>query len=228
MHRTAGSVTSSDSALREVAILFLALTDLAQAEGILAYGLGCYPHLAGTVCLVSGLLCEAGLPAACEGDMNAGLAMYLVQALTGEPAHFGEIMEIDQEANTIVTSHCGCAAPSLAADPEEIALVPVRIWERGVCIRFPAKAAPETTYINLVGRKGNYRLCGAAGSAVVTEMVFEGNPVKFKPDCSWRSLLDVIDEHGFGHHWMMGYRNVTQELRHFCRLTGIKGVFPSA
>ena len=47
--------------------------------------------------------------------MNSGLAMYLIQALTGEPAHFGEILEIDPQANTIVTSHCGCAAPSLAA-----------------------------------------------------------------------------------------------------------------
>jgi L-fucose isomerase-like protein len=226
LHGLAGTVTSSEDSLRKVASLYLTLGDLARAEGILVYGLGCYPHLAGTVCLVTGLLCEDGLPAACEGDMNAGLAMYLVQTLTGEPAHFGEILDIDPVANTIVTSHCGCAAPSLAADPAQIELVPVRIWERGVCIRFPAKAAPEATYINLVGRKGNYRLCAAAGSAVTSEMVFEGNPVRFRPDCSWKKLLQIIDEHGFGHHWMMGYRNVTDELRHFCRLAGIKGVFP--
>jgi len=220
-----GSVTSGEDALRRSVGLYLALKDLAQTEGIVAYSLGCYPHLAGIVCLGIGMLCEDGLPAACEGDMNAGLAMYLVQALTGEPAHFGEILDIDEEANTIVTSHCGCAAPSLAADPAKIALVPVRIWERGVCIRFPAKAATEVTYLNLVGRKGSYRLCAASGSAVASDMVFDGNPVKFKPHCSWRCFLQVIDEHGFGHHWMMGYRNVTEELRHFCRLTGIKGVF---
>ena len=33
------------------------------------------------------------------------------------------------------------------------------------------------------------------------------------------------DEHGFGHHWMMGYGDVVQELRYFCRLAGMKGVF---
>jgi L-fucose isomerase-like protein len=222
----AGTVSSSDQSLREVLALHLTMKSLAEAEGILAYGLGCYPHLAGTVCLLTGLLSEEGIPAACEGDMNAGLAMYLIQELTGEPAHFGEILDIDQQANTILTSHCGCAAPSLARDPAEIALVPVRIWERGVCIRFPAKPAAQATYINLVGRKGNYRLCAASGAAVSSEMVFEGNPVKFRPDCSWQALLGAIDEHGFGHHWMMGYRNVVQDLRYFCRLAGIKGVFP--
>ncbi len=220
-----GTVTSSEQSLREVLSLQLAMKELARAEGILAFGLGCYPHLAGTVCLLTGLLSEEGIPAACEGDMNAGLAMYLIQTLTGEPAHFGEILEIDPQANTIVTSHCGCAAPSLAADPAQIELVPVRIWERGVCIRFPAKAAPRATYLNLVGRKGNYRLCAASGAAVSSGMVFEGNPVKFRPDCSWQALLRAIDEHGFGHHWMMGYGEVGQELRYFCRLTGLKGVF---
>ena len=220
-----GSVTSEDECLREVVALYLALKDLGQTEGIVAYGLGCYPHLAGTVCLVTGLLGEDGLPAACEGDMNAGLLMYLIQALTGEPAHFGEILDIDREANTILTSHCGCAAPSLASKPADISLVPVRIWERGVCIRFPAKAAPRVTYNNLVGGKGSYRLGVATGSAIETGMVFEGNPVRFKPDCSWQRLLQTIDEHGFGHHWMMGYRNIVDELRFFCRLTHIKGVF---
>ncbi len=221
----AGTVRSSEHSLREVVRLHLTLKQLAGAEGILAFGLGCYPHLAGTACLLTGLLSEEGIPAACEGDLNAGLAMYLLQALTGEPAHFGEMLDIEAKANTIVTSHCGCAAPSLAADPAQIALVPVRIWERGVCIRFPAKAAPRATFVNLVGRKGTYRLCAASGAAVYSGLVFEGNPVKFRPDCSWQALLRAIDEHGFGHHWMMGYGAVVEELRYFCRLSGLKGVF---
>lgn len=225
LHGLAGTVSSSDQSLREVLALHFAMKGLAEAEGILVYALGCYPQLAGTACLLTGLLSEEGIPAACEGDMNAGLVMYLIQELTGEPAHFGEMLDIDQQENTIVTSHCGCAAPSLARDPAEIALVPVRIWERGVCIRFPAKSAAQATYINLVGRKGNYRLCAASGAAVSSEMIFEGNPVKFRPDCSWQALLGAIDEHGFGHHWMLGYRNVVQELRYVCRLVGINGVF---
>ncbi len=223
-----GSVTSDDQSVRDAVALYLGLKGIAEAQGILAYGLGCYPHLAGTACLVTSLLSDDGIPAACEGDMNAGLAMFLVQELSGEPAHFGEILQIDEADNSIMSSHCGCAAPGLAEKPEDIALTPVRIWERGVCIRFPAKASPHATYLNLVGRKGNYRLCAVSGSAVKTGMLFEGNPVRFKPSCSWQRLLQAIDEHGFGHHWMMGYTDMTAELKVFCRLAGIKGVFLGA
>ena len=228
LHDRVGSVSSDDRSLRDVVALYLGLKGIAEAQGILAYGLGCYPHLAGTACLVTSLLSGDGIPAACEGDMNAGLAMFLVQALSGEPAHFGEILQLDEADNTIVTSHCGCAAPALAEKPEDIALAPVRIWERGVCIRFPAKASPRATYLNLVGRKANYRMCAVSGSALKTEMLFEGNPVRFKPGCSLRRLLQAIDEHGFGHHWMMGYADMIPELKVFCRLTGIKGVFLGA
>jgi hypothetical protein len=59
-------------------------------------------------------------------------------------------------------------------------------------------------------------------------MLFEGNPVRFKPSCSWQRLLQAIDEHGFGHHWMMGYSDMIPELKVFCRLTGMKGVFLGA
>jgi L-fucose isomerase-like protein len=228
LRASAGSVTSDDRSLREVAALYLGLKGIAEDQGILAYGLGCYPHLAGTACLVTSLLSGDGIPAACEGDLNAGLAMFLVQALSGEPAHFGEILQLDEADNSLVTSHCGCAAFALAEKPADIALTPVRIWERGVCIRFPAKASPQATYLNLVGRKGNYRMCAVSGSAVKTQMLFEGNPVRFKPGCSLQRLLRAIDEHGFGHHWMMGYTDMTAEVKAFCRMTGIKGVFLGA
>jgi L-fucose isomerase-like protein len=223
-----GTVSSTNEALSRSVALYLALRQLARAEGILAFGIGCYPHQAGTACLAIALLCEAGIPAACEGDLNSGIVMYLIQSFTGEPAHFGEILQIDERENSIVSSHCGCAAPSLAAGEKDVALAPVRIWNRGVCIRFPARSAPDAVYANLVGRKGTYRMCGVAGRAVQSEMVFEGNPVKFTPDCSWERLMRTIDEHGFGHHWMMGYGNTVDELRYFCRLSGITGVFPGS
>jgi len=69
-------------------------------------------------------------------------------------------------------------------------------------------------------------MCGIEGRAEVTSMVFEGNPVKIMLDMPVRSLLDVVGARGFGHHWMMGYGHVVEELEHFCVLSGIEGVFP--
>jgi len=220
-----GRVSSSKEALDDAARLFLALRGQAQADGLLALAVGCYPQHAGRVCLPLGLLGEEGIPAGCEGDMNSTLAMYLLQCFTGRPAHFGEILEVDERDNTIVTSHCGCAPPCLAADPRQIEVAPVRLWDRGACLRFPVTAGPATL-VNLVGRRGTYRLCGVEGEAVATEMVFEGNPGKLCLRLPVRTLLDVIAEEGFGHHWMMGYGHVVPELRAYCKLTGVRGVFP--
>jgi L-fucose isomerase-like protein len=172
LKKSAGTVDSEDSALEASVRIEIALKELAGKNQILAYGIGCYPHYAGRACLTVGMLAEAGIPAGCEGDLNSALAMYLLQSFTGQPAHFGEILEVNENENSLVTSHCGCGAPSLAARPSDIALTPVRIWQRGVCIRYPGKASPEATFVNLTGRKGTYRLCAVAGSAVETGMVF--------------------------------------------------------
>jgi L-fucose isomerase-like protein len=218
-------VTSSSEALAASARLFLALRDQARREELLAMAIGCYPQYAGLVCVACGLLGEEGVAAGCEADMNSTLAMFLLQAFTGQPAHFGEILEVDEAENAIITSHCGCAPPSLAADRSEIAIMPVRLWERGACLRFPAKAGPAT-FVNLVGRRGTYRLCAVEGEATTSGMVFEGNPVRLVLRFPVRELLETIGEHGFGHHWMLGYGHVIPELKALCRLSGVRGVFP--
>ena len=107
----------------------------------------------------------------------------------------------------------------------DTALQPVRLANNGVCIRYTARPGP-VTYVNLVGRKGNYRLIAFEGEAVPTEMVFEGNPLKFVLKSPFRKIWDEIAEHGFGHHWMTAYGHFNQELFEFCKLAGIKGVFP--
>jgi len=221
----AGCVSSSQGSLTDAARLFLALLDRARSEGLLAMSVGCYPHYAGRACVPCGLLGEEGIPAGCEADMNSTLAMFLLQCFVGQPAHFGEILEVNETENAIITSHCGCAPPSLAASRSQIAITPVRLWQRGACLKFPAKPGPATL-VNLVGRRGTYRLCAVEGEAVESAMVFEGNPVQVKLRLPVRDLLDTIGEQGFGHHWMLGYGHVVSELKAFCRLSGARGVFP--
>jgi L-fucose isomerase-like protein len=221
LRAAAGSMDSSEASLEHSVRLLVALRELARRNRILAYGIGCYPHYAGRACLTVGMLTEDGIPAGCEGDLNSALAMYLLQSFTGAPAHFGEILEVNEEQNSIVTSHCGCGAPSLAARPASVTLTPVRIFHRGISIRYPSKAAPEATYVNLTGRSGTYRMCAIGGSAVETAMVFEGNPVSFRPTVPVRRLLDLIGKRGFGHHWMMGYGDARAPLARFCAMNGV-------
>ena len=67
-------------------------------------------------------------------------------------------------------------------------------------------------------------MCIAEGEAVKTEMVFAGNPVKVKFPIPVNEFLKIIAEDGFGHHWMIGYGEVKEELKDFCKLVGLRYV----
>lgn len=219
-----GKIETTEESLYESIQFYLALRDKARNENFLTLSLGCYPQYAGKVCLACALLGDKGIPCGCEGDLNSSLAMFLLQSFSGQPVHFGEILEVNERENSIVTSHCGCCPFSLAANHSQIIIAPVRLFKRGTCVRFPARGGP-VTFANLVGRRGTYRLCAIQGEAVETEMVFEGNPVKIKLEIPVRNFLEVVNQEGFGHHWMMGYGHVIRELEYFCKISGLRGVF---
>jgi L-fucose isomerase-like protein len=223
LHGSAGKITSTPESLADSARLYLAIKSMTEKERGIIATLGCYPHYAGRVCVAAGLLNDDGLAASCEGDLNSGIVMHLLQSFTGRPALFGEMLDVNQKDNSIITSHCGSGPTKLAQSARDVQICPVRLFERGAAIRFPAQGGPAT-YVNLAGCHDNYRMCSVEGKAVPLGMVFEGNPVKFKPDVPVKSVLATVAEKGFGHHWMLGYGWVAQELEYFCKLTGIKSM----
>jgi L-fucose isomerase-like protein len=192
--------------------------------GLSAITIGSYPQCQGTMCVPIAWLNDEGIPTGCEGDVNSTLCMLILSLLTDDPVHFGEMLAFDEEHNALVTSHCGCGSPSLA-DAHGYTLQPVRLANNGVCIRYAARPGP-VTYVNFVGRKGNYRLCAIEGEAVKTGMVFEGNPLRFELKSPLKKVWETAGAHGLGHHWMTAYGHVTPTLVEYCRLAGIKGIFP--
>jgi L-fucose isomerase-like protein len=204
--------------------LFLALQALRAEKNLQALSIGSYPKCQGTLCLPIALLNESGLPTGCEGDVNATIAMFLLSRLSESPVHFGEMLDFDLAGNSLVSSHCGAAAPSLADDCG-FDLCAVRLANEGVCIRFQAHPGP-VTLVNLVGRHGNYRLCAIEGEALPTGMVFEGNPMRIFLHTPIEVIWEAVGQYGFGHHWMAAYGHFATELKDFCALSRIRGIFP--
>jgi len=221
---SAAQVISSKEHGLKTARNYLASKNYADLQGLNALTIGSYPLCQGEMCVPIAWLNEEGCVTGCEGDVNSTLSMLILSFLSNTPIHFGEMLDVDEEENSIVTSHCGCGSPSLA-DRGGYTLQPVRLANNGVCIRYCAKTGP-ITFMNLVGRKGNYRLIAFEGEAISTGLVFEGNPLKFICATPFRKIWDLIAEHGFGHHWMTAYGHFNSELMEFCKLTGIKGIFP--
>jgi L-fucose isomerase-like protein len=203
---------------------YLACKKIVEQHSLSAVSIGSYPKCQGTMCIPIAWLNEDGIPAGCEGDVNATINMLILSQLSDDPVHFGEMLAIDEKENSIVTSHCGCGSPSLS-DTKGYVLSPVRLANSGVCIRFAAKPGP-ITFVNLVGRKNNYRMCAIQGNAVSTGLVFEGNPIKFVLDTPIRKTWQSLDRYGFGHHWMSVYAHTVPVMQELCSLIGMRGVFP--
>jgi L-arabinose isomerase len=224
IRRSAKVVTSKEEQGITAARVYLTLKRMIQDFGLQAITIGSYPKCQGTMCLPIALLNEEGIATGCEGDVNSTLAMLILGMLSDQPVHFGEMLDVDLGTNTVVSSHCGCGSPALADDGGYV-ICPVRLANDGVCIRYTARPGP-VTYVNLVGRKGNYRMCAFEGEAVPTEMVFEGTPLKFKMNAPFQKIWKQTVAHGFGHHWMTAYGHVGSVLEKFCGLAQIEGVFP--
>ncbi|MHB9134365.1 MAG: hypothetical protein ACYDBB_25110 [Armatimonadota bacterium] len=199
---------------------YLALRDFARDESVSALTVECYPTLMGRVCLPFSLLAEDDIVGACEGDVHGALAMRLLSWFTGGPVHNTDLLADDPADNTIIFSHCGSGALCLAGCKVDIVLNSCRLMDVGVTPHFPGRPG-RVTLLNLVGRRGTYRMGVLTGEAVPTEVVFPGNPVKVRLDAPLAPVLAEIAETGLGHHWMIGEGDVAGTISEFCRLLDI-------
>jgi L-fucose isomerase-like protein len=217
----AGHVTSTDEHGTESLRYYAAIKSLIQEYSLEGICVKCYPKLMGRVCLAYSLLSEEGVVCGCEGDVNGTVAMKILYELTQKPIHNTDLLYPDQDTNTILFSHCGSGGFSIASGKQEIVLGPVRLAETGVAAMFPAKPG-KVTLVNIVGRKGTYRMSVLTGDAVKCGMEFPGNPLKVKFDRDLPDLNRQIAYEGIGHHWMGGYGDVSRKLEIFCGLRGIR------
>jgi len=198
--------------------VYLALREVALEEGLDALTVGCYPDLMGRVCLAASLLADEGLPLACEGDVNGAVGQLVLQLLTGEPTHNTDWLN-PLEDGTVIFTHCGSGSFGLAERPQDITLADVRLMGQGVCALFPAKPGP-VTLLSLLARAGGYQIALLEGEALPATMVFPGNPVRVRLAQPTTDLIDWIHAEGIGHHWMIGYGHVAQEVRAWASLAG--------
>lgn len=211
---------ADEEGLRQARAL-AALQALVNEHDLSGVAFECYPDWMGRVCVPFALLSEEGLAAGCEGDVNGTVALLMLQWLAQAPGFNTDLLAANEEDNTVLLSHCGNSALSLAAAPPEARLAPVRLAGEGACLLFPAKPG-LVTLANLVGGAATYRLTVMVGDAVTTGMDFPGNPLRVRLPLPVSDFLRRVGEEALGHHWMAVYGDFRQELRHFCRLVGLR------
>ncbi|MBP8933057.1 MAG: hypothetical protein KBG67_01340 [Candidatus Atribacteria bacterium] len=216
-----GMITVDNQTGIDALCYYLGLKKLINQYGLEGICIKCYPRYMGKVCLAYSLLAEEGIVGGCEGDVNNTVAMKILFNLTGKPVHNTDLLYPDPGSQTILFSHCGSGGFSVANEPTQIQLSPVRLLNQGVCALFPAKTG-IVTLVNLVGRRGTFRMSAITGEAIECGMEFPGNPLKVRFNRSLEDLNEEIASKGIGHHWMAGYGDVRKELEYFCSLNKIQ------
>lgn len=220
-----GKINVSEDTGIESMCYYLALHKFIDEEELSGFTVQCYPDLMGKVCLPISMLAEEDIPGACEGDVNSALAMLLLSWFASKPVHNTDLLADDPENNTAIFSHCGSGAFCLAPSKDEIELNCCRLMDIGVTVQYTGRPGP-VTLLNLIGRRGSYRIGIVTGEAVPTDMVFPGNPVKVRLDVQVDKFIYDTADKGLGHHWMICEGDVSEELRYLASLTGIPVHFP--
>lgn len=111
-------ITVTDSEVVEQARLLRTLKDIVEETGFVSLAVRCWPELLQqegvAVCTSLSMLNEAGIPAACEGDLGGALDMLLAKQLSSTPATLLDIIDWDDKADTFSVWHCGPTAVSWA------------------------------------------------------------------------------------------------------------------
>ncbi|MBK9140520.1 MAG: type II toxin-antitoxin system PemK/MazF family toxin [Verrucomicrobia bacterium] len=183
----------------------------------------------GFPCLGFARLRDAGIPAACEGDMDSLLTMLLFQHAI-DRAGFQGNATFDTSRNVLWTAHCTAPlkmegvnsqpAPYLLRGHSEVSgsgCVPEVLYSLG-------RTITRTKFVNLdtllisTGRivEVPSRSVRACRTQIVTEVRDAA-----KMAANWSSLLETEDAMTLLHR-VVFYDDQTDNARHLCRLMGVK------
>lgn len=213
-------VSSTPDALRESVRYYLAMKELVARYRLSGLTVKCYTRYMGKVCLGYSLLSDEGIVCSCEGDVSNTVMMRILSNITGQCVNHTDLLYPDVENNTILFAHCGSSGFTIAPSAGEVELAPVRLQNSGVCSLFIPKTG-IVTLADLVGHGDKLRMSVMVGEAVETGMTFPGNPTLVKFRIPVLELCKRIAQMGCGHHWMVGYGDVSKALEAYCRERGV-------
>ncbi|MGN0870776.1 MAG: L-fucose/L-arabinose isomerase family protein [Victivallales bacterium] len=210
---------------RRLKALYQALTETAVKYRLSAFALRCWPDVNDIyglgICGLIGMLNETGYITACEGDVLGAVAMKLGEWLTdGAIPFFCDWIYFDEKENTGVVWHCGAAAPSLCRGGCTPQFCKSSIIDgggvKGVTCEFPLKPGRITMMrLGETREQGKYRLFVASGTALDTDQILRGNPLKVKFDRQVSEMVDTVIGNGIEHHYVVVHGDIADKLKLF-------------
>lgn len=202
----------------------------------------CYGYSYGA-CLATALLNEEEATiAACEGDIPAGVSMYILKKLAHAPVMFADISRLNEEESVINFFNCGSGPVSMANErgfrlwpipplvPDEaVAKEYLNGDSGGACIEFEFEGDRTVTLLRLGGNDETLRFHAAVAKTTLRVNTEEENPNNsFAGGTRWPGCgirLDNPDSflrNATGHHYAIVYGDYSTELKYLAEFYGIR------
>jgi L-fucose isomerase-like protein len=177
------------------------------------------------VCPCSSLsrLADEGTPTACERDVYGAITMLLLEALGSGTTYLVDTVDLDVERNVVRVWHCGSAATSLAADPQQATQDVHCNRKIGVAGNFPLRTGPVVMarLTEQPGSPDSLRLLITSGESIPEPNRFQGNTAAVTLDTDAGTFVQGLVTGGFPHHTVLAWSDVRGSLRTAADLLGI-------
>lgn len=204
----------------------------------------CYGYSYGA-CLATALLNEEeSTIAACEGDIPAGISMYILKMLAHAPVMFADISRLNAEEGVINFFNCGSGPVSMASKdgyrlwpipplvPDEAVAKPYLNGDSGgACIEFEFEGNRTVTLLRLGGNDETLRFHAAVAKTTLRVNNDNEDPNNsFAGGTRWPGCgIRLEDPDSFlrnatGHHYAIVYGDFAKELEYMTKFYGIKFV----
>lgn len=215
--------------VRRHAAVTSAFRDWRTASDLSAIAVRCWPEFPTerAVCPCSSLsrLADEGTPTVCERDVYGAATMLVMEALGSGTTYLVDTVDLDAERNLVRLWHCGSAATSLAADPDEATQFVHCNRKIGVAGNFPLKTGPvilaRLTEDNIGEGSSGLRLLLGAGTSIPAPNRFQGNSADVQLDIDAAAFVHTLVHEGFPHHTVLAWTDIRPQLRTAADLLGI-------
>jgi L-arabinose isomerase len=182
-----------------------------------------------TAYLGSALLQENDIMTISEGDVHGVTMMLIMHLLTGETPFFGEWGGFDYDQNAIMIEMHGFADPRIAKDPNDIWVTSSpENWGyagNGFSFEFTGRPGPATIGHFIDDQQG-YRMIISKGDILdLPALPIREVSLRIRVDKPVKEYFVELLNHGFAHHTIVGYGDLTEQLSYIADLMGITKVF---
>ena len=207
------------SQARTSARITTAMREWRDQESLSGLAIRCWPEfptqLGACPCSSLSRVADEGTPTACERDVYGAVTMLLMEALGSGTTYLVDTVDLDADRNVVRLWHCGAAATSLAADPEEATQFTHCNRKLGVAGNFPLRTGPVVMarLTEDPAAPGELRLLLAAGESLPEPNRFQGNTAAVRVEADATQLVTALVTGGFPHHTVLAWTDIRPQLR---------------